>query len=276
MIVLGCDFTSAPSPAKPITVARCRLDGTTLRLERIERFVDFTGFEALLVEPGPWVGGFDFPFGQAREFLSNAGWPMAWEDYVEHVSSWSRAQFIDELMTYKAKRPFGAKQHRRKTDVLARSQSPQTLFGTPVAKMWFEGARRLKQARVFIPILQTRGEHKRVVIEAYPGLLVRRCFGDAKYKGGARSDSGRKAQRECITDGLHDQRMWIAYGISAALDRQQVAELISDHHGDMLDAVLCAVQAAWAFRHPNWGIPADADPAEGWISDPHTLGAAAA
>jgi len=273
---IGVDFTSAPSARKPITVARCRLEGDRLDLKRIDRLGDFAGFEALLREPGPWVAGFDFPFGQAREFLTTADWPMAWGAYVAHVSAWPRARFIAELLSYKAQRPFGAKQHRRKTDVLARSQSPQTLFGTPVAKMWFEGAPRLRNHGVFIPLLQTGGDQQRVAIEAYPGLLVRRRFGDEKYKGGARSDPSRRVQRERITSGLSDPNALASYSVSVALNSEQITALIADHHGDTLDAVLCAVQAAWASRQPNWGIPADADPAEGWISDPHILEALAA
>ena len=41
--------------------------------------------------------------------------------------------------------------------------------------------------------------------------------------------------------------------------------LIADGSGDLLDAVICAVQAAWAARQPGYGIPASAPAGEGWI-----------
>ena len=44
--------------------------------------------------------------------------------------------------------------------------------------------------------------------------------------------------------------------------------LIDDPTGDRLDAWLCALQAAWAARHPDGAMPGHADPAEGWIVDP--------
>ena len=35
--------------------------------------------------------------------------------------------------------------------------------------------------------------------------------------------------------------------------------------GDLLDAAICAVQAAWAATRPDYGIPASAPAGEGWI-----------
>ena len=45
--VLGVDFTSAPGPRKAITVARCELVRTELRLRQIDELHDFDAFEAL-------------------------------------------------------------------------------------------------------------------------------------------------------------------------------------------------------------------------------------
>jgi hypothetical protein len=44
-------------------------------------------------------------------------------------------------------------------------------------------------------------------------------------------------------------------------------EILADGSGDLLDAVICATQAAWAWmrRRSNYGLPADAPPGEGWI-----------
>jgi hypothetical protein len=41
--------------------------------------------------------------------------------------------------------------------------------------------------------------------------------------------------------------------------------LTADASGDRLDALLCLVQAAWSVQQPHFGIPAGADPVEGWI-----------
>ena len=42
------------------------------------RLTSFAEFEALLQKPGPWVGGFDFPFGLPRDLVITLGWPQAW------------------------------------------------------------------------------------------------------------------------------------------------------------------------------------------------------
>ena len=42
-------------------------------------------------------------------------------------------------------------------------------------------------------------------------------------------------------------------------------ELVADGSGDLLDATICAVQAAWAVGKAGYGIPADAPAGEGWI-----------
>jgi predicted RNase H-like nuclease len=46
--------------------------------------------------------------------------------------------------------------------------------------------------------------------------------------------------------------------------------LAHDPTGDHLDALLCAIQAAWAWtmRDHAYGAPRDADAIEGWIADP--------
>jgi len=42
--------------------------------------------------------------------------------------------------------------------------------------------------------------------------------------------------------------------------------LLNDGSGDLLDAVICALQAAHASRLPRYGFPSDLDPLEGWIA----------
>ena len=59
-------------------------------------------------------------------------------------------------------------------------------------------------------------------------------------------------------------------GLRLKLTHAQRDVLVDDASGDSLDAVLCLVQAAWAYaRHAQgdarYGLPADLDPLEGWI-----------
>ena len=56
-------------------------------------------------------------------------------------------------------------------------------------------------------------------------------------------------------------RLALRLGITAA----QRDELIDEPQGDLLDAVLCLMQAGWANLRPGWGLPVDIDPLEGWI-----------
>src|SRR5204862_1719349 len=78
--IYGVDFTCAPRRAKPITAAVGLLAGTSLRLRAIERLQSFAEFETLLARPGPWVGGFDFPFSLPRELIDDLGWPLEWPE----------------------------------------------------------------------------------------------------------------------------------------------------------------------------------------------------
>ncbi len=73
--LIGVDFTSTPTAGKPITVARGSLHGTRVTLQRIDALTGFPAFEALLREPGPWLGAFDFPFGLPRELVETLDWP---------------------------------------------------------------------------------------------------------------------------------------------------------------------------------------------------------
>jgi hypothetical protein len=50
--------------------------------------------------------------------------------------------------------------------------------------------------------------------------------------------------------------------------------LTDDPSADHLDALLCAIQAAWAWtqRDNDFGAPHPANPLEDWIADPSTTG----
>ena len=184
--IYGIDFTSAPSARKPITCVRARLGDGALAFEELIELQDFVSFEAFLATPGPWVAGMDFPFGQSRRLVENIGWPLSWAGYIREVAGLDRRGFRQVLEDYKRDRPPGDKHHKRACDVLTRSQSPQTLYGTPVGLMFFEGAPRLLQSGVHLPC-NHEGDTSRVVLEAYPGVAARRLIGQTSYKNDTRA-----------------------------------------------------------------------------------------
>jgi len=253
--VLGVDFTSAPGPRKAITVARCELQGTCLRLSAMDALRDFDAFEALLREPGPWIGGFDFPFGLPREMLRDLDWPRDWRKLVGFCAALSRREWRGILDGYRATRPAGRKYAHRATDLPAGSSSPMKLVNPPVALMFHEGAPRLAEAGVHVPGLAD-GDRKRIALEAYPGLLARSIVGREPYKSDTPSKqtrARREARRRIVAS--------LAIEASPAMTRR----LVDDGSGDALDAALCAVQAAGAARKRNYGLPGRVPRGEGWI-----------
>ena len=266
MNVIGIDFTSRPSRRKPLTCMHCTLDGSILRAHSLEEWPDYGLFEDALKKPGPWIAGIDFPFGQSRTFIENIGWPADWAGYVAHAGSLGRQGFRDALEDYRRHRPFGDKEHRRKTDIAASSISPQKLYGVPVGLMFFEGAPRLVTSGVTIPGLHS-GDPKRIVVEAYPGVLARQLVGRAGYK----NDTTRKQTetqyqtRRAMLEQILNGKLEACYGLRVEASKN----LADDPTGDQLDALLCAIQAAWAWtmRDHGYGSPRDADALEGWITD---------
>jgi hypothetical protein len=268
MKIYGIDFTSRPGKRKPLTCIECELIGTTLHAIELHEWSSFEGFEAMLASPGSWIAGLDFPFGQARRFIENIGWPRSWTGYVDYVNSLSREEFRNELDAYRANRPTGDKEHRRATDIAAGSISPQKLYGVPVGLMFFEGAPRLRAANITIPGLQA-GDPDRVAVEAYPGVLARRMVGKQSYKQDTKQKQTQSQfeAREHILQAVLGERLRDDYGLEVKTD----LPLTDDPTGDHLDALLCAVQAAWAWlrKGNGYGLPGDMDPLEGWIADPN-------
>jgi hypothetical protein len=264
MRVLGVDFTSAPTRRKPIVSLNCTFADKRLQAGDLAQIVRFEEFDQVLTAPGPWIAGIDFPFGQSRKFIDNIGWPRSWPSYVAHVHALGREGFRQALNTYRAGRPYGDKEHKRKTDQAAGSISPQKLYGVPVGLMFFEGAPRLLAAGVTIPYLQA-GDPSRIVIEAYPGALARQLIGRRGYKSDTRKKQS-ESQREsrlAILAKITGDAFEDAFGFVV----EARTELADDPSGDQLDALLCAIQATWAWngRDERYGAPATVDPLEGWI-----------
>jgi hypothetical protein len=262
--LIGVDFTSAPTAGKPITVARGNLHGASVTLHRIDALPDFPAFEALLREPGPWLGAFDFPFGLPRELVEVLDWPRDWPALQQHYAGLSRREIRDTFAAFCAARPVGRKFAHRACDIPARSSPSMKWVNPPVAYMMHAGAPRLLAAGVHLPALHD-GDPARVALEGYPGLLAREILGARSYKSDerARQTPARLIARKDLVDALEQGRTRL--GLRLRLTHAQRDALAADAAGDRLDAVLCLMQAAWSVRRPRQGLPADVDPLEGWI-----------
>ncbi len=77
-------------------------------------------------------------------------------------------------------------------------------------------------------------------------------------------DGELRATRQGILSGLNSDRMFQQLGFRVEADQH----LVDDPAGDHLDALLCAVQASWAWRNRahGYGAPDTVDSLEGWIA----------
>ncbi len=270
MLIFGVDFTSAPRPRKPIACAVCELSKGVLRVRRVEPLDDFADFEAFLRQPGPWIAGFDFPFGQPARLVRALRWGASWAEVAARVGRMSKGEFLAALKAYRDARPPGDKQHLRQTDQLAGSRSPMMVHGVPVGRMFWAGAPRLLPAGVSVIPCHPTGD-TRVALEAYPALVARKWIDARPYKNDTRAKQTRAlgdARRDLIA-GLR-ATCCDHYAFALDLADDLAVAMMEDATGDLLDASLCAVQAAWASRQPNYGTPEGVDPLEGWIVDPAT------
>jgi len=133
----------------------------------------------------------------------------------------------------------------------------------PVAWMLHAGAPLLLDANVHIPFMH-EGDRSRIALEAYPGMVARGIT-RASYKNDAPA---------LQTPERHAARLAIVSALEAGDYPQQVtldagrfrSQLLDDGSGDLLDAVLCALLAAWGWqrREQDFGLPPH-DGLEGWI-----------
>jgi hypothetical protein len=276
--IVGIDFSSAPTPRKAIAMAVGRCDprgGAGLHIVEHRRLPTLASFEQWLATPDTWVAGCDFPFGLPRPFLQAQGWGVqadpqapqpAWPAITARVAALSRPELVARCRAWAAARPAGDKFAHRATDRPAGSSPSMKWVNPPVVLMLHAGAPRLVAAGVGIPGL-CGGDPARVALEAYPGMLARQAAGRASYKSDdpRKDDPGRRAAREAIMACLDSGRHSLALPVRFAAGLRE--SCLADPSGDTLDAVLCAVQAAWGWRRRDagYGLPANLDPLEGWI-----------
>ena len=276
-LLLGCDFSSAPSRKKQIVISFGRLSGNVVKLLETERFTDLVSWQQCLTNR-EWIGGFDLPFGLPRELVTSLAWPTDWRASVDHFSGQDKAHLRALFKAFCDARPLGHKFAHRATDAPAGSSPSMKWVNPPVAWMMHAGLPRILATGAHMPAHMptdqaTVGSEPpvRVAFEAYPGLLARELLGGPRsYKSDdvARQTPARWVARKDMLTALEQGRTRL--GLRLKLSPAQADALLADATGDHLDAVLCLVQVAWAVRahqqgHPNWGLPQDIDPLEGWI-----------
>jgi hypothetical protein len=268
-LLIGCDFSSAPTRRKPIVLACGTSRNGRVQLAKLERFESLDSFEAWLHQPGSWLGAFDFPFGLPRELVEHLGWPAAWPALMAHYAALSRADIRQAFAAFCDARPAGAKFAHRATDKPAGSSPSMKWINPPVAYMLHAGAPRLLAAGVHLPGLHD-GDLTRIALEGYPGLLAREILGRRPYKSDDRlkQTTDRLIARKDLITALEMGQTRLALRLK--LSHAQRDTLVDDASGDSLDSVLCLMQAAWAqAQHEQgascYGLPDKLDSLEGWI-----------
>ena len=272
-MLFGCDFSSAPTARKPIVVAIGQARGGRVVLTTIERFPSLDTWGAWLQKTPEWVGGFDFPFGLPRELVVTLEWPLDWPGLMAHYTSLSRAEIRSAFAAFCDARPVGGKFAHRVTDGPAGASPSMKWVNPPVAFMLHAGVPRLLAADATLPGLYRPANRPdaRIALEAYPGLLARELIGRRSYKNddAAKQTTERWVARADLLNAL--ERGATRLGLRLSLTHAQRDQLIADAQGDLLDATLCLMQAAWSAAQgagdgPGYGLPPVIDPLEGWIA----------
>lgn len=269
-LVIGIDFTSAPSRRKPLTVAFGRWQAAAPRpiyeLDEIREFTSLDEFNGLLAAPGRWVGGFDLPFSQPRPLIEHEGWPTAWPEFVRFYCDQPRDALRDVFRRWCDARPVGDKFAWRATDKPAGSSPAMRWANPPVAWMMHAGIGRMLAAGLTFPAHHhTPRGSGRIALEAYPGFTARRvCRQSYKSDTAAKQTPDRRANRRAILTALEHGTAGL--DLTLAITSTWRRRLIADGRGDLLDAVICGLQAAHASALPRYGLPHHVDPLEGWIA----------
>lgn len=218
-LLLGLDFSCAPSARKPLTLAWGRRSGGVVKLDRVDEMPTLAALTAVLA-PGTtegFVAACDFPFGLPRPFVQALqqhgpgtlpadltgpardaqGAPLEAERLIRalHRHCGDRAGFqrlVDGWGdTWHASRKAPSKLLHRATDQAmpgVSSTSPLQTRYVPVGKMYFEGMHRLVEANLTLPGLRA-SRPDAIALEAYPGLLAFELLGRRSYKSDAKAST---------------------------------------------------------------------------------------
>ena len=255
---------------KPIICAIGELNNDCLSVIELIRWDTFLGFEAFIESEDSKIVAVDFPLGQPLKLVKELGWQMSWHNYVDTVAQMSKEAFEYLIKQYRDSKPKGSKHLLRETDKLAGSCSPMMLYGVPVGKMFFEGATRLQASSASIwPCRVTNSNC--FIIEGYPALVTRYLNGRRAYKSESMDTPSRMLNRRSLVEKLLEpDSLKSRYKISLNLSKNIIDSILNDPKGDVIDAVLCAIQAA-NFHISGIGKVEDIPKSvvlEGWISDP--------
>jgi hypothetical protein len=270
-MLVGCDFSSSPTQRKPIVVALGSVKQGRVLLRELLRFPTLDAWANWLEQPLEWVGGFDLPFGLPRVLVETLDWPTEWLACMHHYASLSREEIRQEFRAFCDARPVGQKFAHRQTDGPAGSSPSMKWVNPPVAYMLHAGVPRLIATGVTLPgmCVPAVAAYQRTALEAYPGLLARELIGHQSYKSDdkLKQTPERLIARKQLLQALELGQTRL--GLRLKLTHAQHDTLVADASGDCLDAVLCMVQAAWAFEqhlggHACYGLPVF-DSLEGWI-----------
>ena len=264
-LLVGCDFSCSPSRRKPIVMATGTAFKDRVSLSSLQKLDSLDSFEQWLRLDREWVGAFDFPFGLPRELVLHLGWPTQWFELVNHYASLTRVDIRNTFAAFCNARPAGQKFAHRGTDKPSGSSPSMKWVNPPVAFMLHAGVPRLLAAGVHLPGLHL-GDSRRVALEGYPGMLAREVLSKRSYKSDDKAKQTPErliARKDLITALEHGQTR---LGLRLKVSHAQRDALVDDASGDSLDAVLCLMQAAWAFQKgaPGYGLPAAIDALEGW------------
>ncbi|MDA9934377.1 DUF429 domain-containing protein [Rubripirellula sp.] len=277
-----------------------------------ERSGDFTSFENWLSCKEPWtaekwIAGLDFPFGMALEAIEHFKWcppdvsRPTWDQclrvifqtkekiaFRKLIEGWRHSTRKGDTGEFiRVRRP-------RLTDRLASSGTPMNFYPPVVCPMFFQGARRLVELAdsISIPPLKVIDDAAKHIVEAYPRLVVNTVIGSqASYKEKSskkhdkkdqqstlrqQDEAERKMRRQAIIDAFSGGVIEHTYGFAIDISDDLAKECVEDINGDKIDSVLCAIQAAWAYRQPRMGMPEfsldvlqEQVNLEGWIADPY-------
>jgi hypothetical protein len=102
--------------------------------------------------------------------------------------------------------------------------------------------------------------------------VARKWLGKRSYKSDdhKKQTAEQEAARRELVECLHSAQLYTHYGLKITLKDNLANHFIQDPTADSLDALLCAIQAAWAYinKEQEYGIPVECDRGEGWIIDP--------
>lgn len=266
--IYGVDFSSAPSKKKPITIATGELRNDRYCLEQVVAAPSLEWFERFLEHPGPWVAGFDLPFSMPRALIAHYSWPNQWPDFIEWYCAQPKEWLREQFRKFCNARPVGSKYVYRATDRPAGSSPAMRWTNPPVAWMTHAGAGRIYRAGLYVPGLskgQDSKAQRRIALESYPGFTARKvCRDSYKSDTASKQTPARHAARMQILEALIDGRAGLS--VPLMINSQWRKRMLEDGSGDLMDAAICALQAAHALSLPDFGFPKNLDPLEGWIA----------